>query len=188
MLKPPSTSATGVGTYWGTTGTIPLAVAVPILHPQNQTAIPALVATVAPVATQSQSIIFQAASDPGVDPVDYSDYSAWLCEGQWVYFSTVNKVYRMSNYRALSSHTFIADIIEGNVPSVADVAYAGLTPQYVFAAQSYSYVVTAGVVEINDTVIAPGISATEPVFPNMMPKVVAFDATAGTLLISFNTY
>jgi hypothetical protein len=158
------------------------------VSPYSNVALPTLAASVASSANYPQAtVIFQAASAPGVDPVEYSKYQPWLQHNQYIYFSTVNKVYRLVNYRRIDATTFIADIVDGILPAIADVAYQLLTPSYVFASMSYSYVVT-GAATINDVPIPAGISFIEPSLAERIPRVVAYDASAvgASILISIN--
>lgn len=188
MALPPPIGVTG-GSYWGTTGTIPKQQAIPTVSALSGLTIPVLEATVSPSASFEDWIIFQAASDPGVDPVDYRDYEAYLSEGAYVYFATpINRAYRISKYVKIDDTTFAGHVDQGVLPAVADPAYAGLTPMWAKQANSYSYAVQGTGATINGVAFAAGITVIEPDNLNSLPAVVYYDASAvgNSILITFN--
>lgn len=189
MVNPPLISKTGVGTYWGQIGTIPKAEAIPLFRPGTTTPVPELAATVAPDAGWFDVIVFQALSDPGVDPVNIDDYKGWLYEDGWVYLDTPNAIFMVRGFQVIDDTTFIAYIINGALPAIADANYALVVPQRVCTSKSYNAVVTGTSAVINGVSIASGLVYKEPGENQYWANPCSFDCSgAGAeLTITFNT-
>lgn len=172
------------GPYWPAAGTIPKSEPIPPRTDAGM-AIAGLVASVWPSNHSSDTIVFEDAVNPGVDPVSIDTYSPWVKAQGWIYIPSVNKVYRIGVPERMSATAFRAQAIEGNPPAVQNNPLFQRQPILIPGnPMDYSVVVETGSVLINDTPVTKEFKS--PARHLGSPRPVAYDTASGTAIIYLN--